>query len=276
VVLTYAFPSLKEFGLNFFTSANWDPPKNQYSALTFIHGTFVSSIIALILAIPVSLGIAIFLSEILPFWLSKPIRFLIELLAAIPSVIYGLFAYVYLGDFLFKYVQPYLIKTLGFIPFFSEPEQASYFSIFHAGVILAIMIIPIISSLSIELLKNVPKQLREASLALGATRWEMIKISCLKTAGVGIIGALIIAFGRALGETMAVTMVIGGNRTINWSIFDPGASITSAIANEFEEADDLRMSAIFSLALTLFIITLIVNIFARWYVMRASKKLQGK
>lgn len=251
----------------------WDPVNGHLSALPFIYGTLVSSFLALLLAVPLAVGVAVFLTEMCPRALRAPLAFLTELLAAIPSVIYGLWAVFVLVPLLRDYINPFLVHTLGWTGLFTD-DNPTGLGFVAAGVILAIMILPIISSLTREVMTAVPHSQREAVLALGATRWEMIRMGVLRNARIGIVGAIILGLGRALGETMAVTMVIGNSPEIHRSLLSNGASMASVIANEFAEASsDLHLSALMEIGLALFIVTIIVNAFARllvWAVTRGA------
>jgi phosphate transport system permease protein len=251
----------------------WDPVNGHFSALPFLYGTLVSSFLALLLAVPLAIGVAVFLTEMCPRGLRAPLAFITELLAAIPSVIYGLWAVFILVPLLREHVNPWLIKLLGWTGFFSD-DNPTGLGFVAAGVILAIMILPIISSLTREVMTAVPTSQREAVLALGATRWEMIRMGVLRNARIGIVGAIILGLGRALGETMAVTMVIGNSPEIRQSLLANGSTMASVIANEFAEASgDLHLSALMELGLALFIVTIIVNAFARllvWAVTRGA------
>jgi phosphate transport system permease protein len=260
------------FGLRFFVGDDWNPVEEQFGALPFIYGTLVSSLLALIISMPLAIGVAVFTTEMCPTWLRGTLSFTTELLAAIPSVIYGLWGIFVLAPLLRMYVQPFLSRTLGWTGLF---EGAPYgIGMLAAGVILAIMIIPIISSISREVLSVVPRHQREAALALGATRWEMIRVGVLRNARAGILGAIILGLGRALGETMAVTMVIGNRPEIARSLFAPGYTMASVIANEFSEATgDVYLSALVEIGLALFFVTIIVNALARllvWSVTRGQ------
>ncbi len=261
--------SIEEFGLGFVTSEVWDPVLEEYGALPFIYGTIVTSFLALLLALPLALGIAVFLSELAPPWLERPASFFVELLAAIPSIVYGLWGFFVMVPWLRENVQPFLIEELGFIPLF---DGAPYgVGMLAASVILSIMILPIIASISRDVLKAVPLTQREAALGLGSTRWEATRIA-ISYSRSGILGATILALGRALGETMAVTMVIGNRPEISWSLMDPGHTMASVLANEFTEATtEMYLSALIEIALILFIITLIVNAFARLLVWSVTK-----
>jgi phosphate transport system permease protein len=267
--------SLQAFGLKFFYSSNWDPVAGDFGALPFIYGTLVSSLLALLLAVPVSLAAAIFITEMSPKWLKAPLSFLMELLAAIPSVIYGLWAIFILAPLLRQYVQPFLAKYLGWTGLFSGPPFG--IGMLAAGIILAIMIVPIISSISRDVMSAVPQSQREAVLALGATRWEMLRLGVLRNARAGIVGGIILGLGRALGETMAVTMVIGNRPEIAKSLFAPGYTMASVIANEFSEAtDNLYLSAIIEIGLALFIVTLIVNAIAMALVWATTRGMPAR
>jgi phosphate transport system permease protein len=251
----------------------WDPVNGHFSALPFIYGTLVSSFLALLLAVPLAIGVAVFITEMCPQMLRGPLAFLTELLAAIPSVIYGLWAVFVLVPLLREHVNPVLIKGLGWTGLFND-DNPTGLGFLSAGVILAVMILPIISSLTREVMTAVPHSQREAVLALGATRWEMIRMGVLRNARIGIVGAIMLGLGRALGETMAVTMVIGNNPQIVRSLLANGSSMASVIANEFTEAvGDLHLSALIEIALALFIVTIIVNAFAQllvWVVTRGT------
>ena len=264
--------SIQKFGMSFFFGSAWDPVNGNFGALPFIYGTIVSSVLALIIAVPLAVGVAIFLTEMCPQFLRGFLAFFTELLAAIPSVVYGLWAVFVLVPLLRQYVNPFLIKTLGWSGIFAGPNYG--FDMLSAGVILSIMILPIISSLTREVISAVPYSQREAVLALGATRWEMIRMGVLRNARIGIVGAVILGLGRALGETMAVTMVIGNRPEIARSLLAPGYSMASVIANEFTEASDaLYLSALIEIGLALFIVTIIVNALARvlvWAVTRGA------
>jgi phosphate transport system permease protein len=275
--------SWSKFGFHFFISRfvdpdtrlplYWDPVNGHFSALPFVFGTLVSSFLALLLAVPLAIGVAVFLTEMCPRWLRAPLAFVTELLAAIPSVIYGLWAVFILVPLLREHVNPLLVKLLGWTGFFSD-DNPTGLGFVAAGVILAIMILPIVSSLTREVMNAVPGSQREAVLALGATRWEMIRMGVLRNARIGIVGAIILGLGRALGETMAVTMVIGNTPQIQRSLLASGASMASVIANEYAEASgDLHLSALTEIGLALFLVTIIVNALARllvWAVTRGA------
>ena len=260
------------FGWKFFAQSDWNPVSDQYGALPFMYGTIVSSLLSLVIAVPLSLGVAVFITEMCPIGLRGILSFTTELLAAIPSVVYGLWAIFVMVPILREYVQPFLGRTLGWTGLFSGPPYG--IGMLAAGVILAIMIIPIISSITREVLTVVPQHQREAVLALGATRWEMIRMGVLRNARAGIVGAIILGLGRALGETMAVTMVIGNRPEIAKSLFAPGYTMASVLANEFTEATgDLYLSALIEIGLALFFVTIVVNALARimvWSVTRGQ------
>src|SRR5215475_14369960 len=258
------------FGLRFFASIEWDPVNEQFGALPFVYGTLVSSLVALIIAVPLSLGVAVFTTEMCPKKLRGPLSFFVELLAAIPSVIYGLWAIFVLVPLLSNYVEPVLGKSLGWTGLFVGPAYG--IGMLAAGVILAIMIVPIISSITRELIMVVPQNQREGVLALGATRWEMIRVGVLRNARAGIVGGIILGLGRALGETMAVTMVIGNRPEIAKSLFAPGHTMASVLATEFSEATgDTYLSALVEIGLALFLVTIIVNALARLLVSTVTR-----
>jgi phosphate transport system permease protein len=258
-------PSWHAFGFKFFAGRSWDPVSEHFGAMPFIYGTLISSLLALIIAVPLSIGVAVFTTEMCPPILRGPLSFFVELLAAIPSVVYGLWAIFVLVPLLSNYIEPFLSKTLGWTGFFEGPPYG--ISMLAAGIILAVMIIPIISSITREVLMVVPQHQREAALALGATRWEMIRVAVLRNARAGIMGGIILGLGRALGETMAVTMVIGNRPEIAKSLFAPGYTMASVLANEFSEATgDVYLSALIEIGLALFLVTIVVNALARLLV----------
>ncbi len=258
-------PSWHAFGMKFFDGHDWDPVNERFGALPFVYGTLLSSLLALIIAVPLSIGVAVFTTEMCPKALRGPLSFFVELLAAIPSVVYGLWAFFVMIPILTNYVGPFLGRTLGWSGLFTGPFFG--LSMLAAGIVLAIMIIPIISSITREVLMVVPQHQREAVLALGATRWEMIRVGVLRNARAGIMGGIILGLGRALGETMAVTMVIGNNPQIAKSLFAPGYTMASVLANEFSEATgDVYLSALIEIGLALFLVTIVVNALARLLV----------
>jgi phosphate transport system permease protein len=270
-----AAPAWEHLGIvKFLLSSDWDPVQERFGALPFVYGTLVTSAVALAIALPVSVGLALFLSEMGPRGLRAPVAYSIEVLAAIPSVVYGLWGLFVLVPWLRTSVQPFLQKTLGFLPFFQGPPIGLGYM--AAGVILALMILPTIASVTIEVLKTVPPSLKEGALSLGATRWESIRMAVLPYARPGIIGASLLGLGRALGETMAVTMVIGNSPEISASLFAPGYSLPAVIANEFAEATgDVHIGALASLGLVLFGITLILNAAARLLVETVGRGTKG-
>jgi phosphate transport system permease protein len=271
-VFQAGWPALHKFGFAFFTRSEWDAVAGNFGAAPAIYGTLVSSAIALIIATPLAIGVAIFLSEFAPKWIRQPIAFLVDLLAAIPSVVYGLWGVFVLVPFLRDHVMPFFKDTLhlGATPLFAGPAYGP--SMLAAGSILAIMVLPYISAVTREVLLAVPRSQREAALALGATRWEMIWDAVLPFARSGIVGGIILGLGRALGETMAVTMVIGNRAEISASLLAPGYTMASLIANEFSEATtDLHRSALMAVGAGLFIVAVIVNAIARWLVWRMGR-----
>jgi phosphate transport system permease protein len=275
-VFLAGWPALRQFGLSFLTTSDWDPVGQHFGAASAIYGTLITSAIALLLAAPLALGVALFISELAPAWLRTPLSFLVDLLAAIPSVVYGLWGVFVLVPVMREHVMPFLRDTLhlGAIPLFSGPAYGP--SLLTAGIILAIMVLPYISAVAREVLLVVPRSQREAALALGATRWETIASAVVPYARSGILGGVILGLGRALGETMAVTMLIGNRHDVATSLFSPGYTMASLIANEFSEASgDLHLSALMAVGFVLFVITLIVNAIARWLVWRVSGGARG-
>jgi phosphate transport system permease protein len=270
-LIVKAMPSIERFGLSFLTSTDWDPAADQYGALPFIYGTAVSSAIALIIAVPLSLGTALCLSEMAPQWLSRKFGFLVELLAAIPSVVYGLWAIFVLGPWLRDWVEPLLSDYLGFIPLFAGPRVSV--GMLTAGVVLAIMVLPYIAAVCTDVFRVVPQNQREAALALGATKWEMVRMAVLPYGTSGIIGAIMLGLGRALGETIAVAMVIGNRPAISASLFAPSSTLASVIANEFVEAmTELNVAALIELGLVLLAMGLMLNMVARGLVLGATQR----
>ena len=266
------WPALSRFGLGFLTSSTWDPVAGEFGAAPAIAGTLLTSIIALVIATPLALGGAIFLSEFSPPWLKQPVSFLIDLLAAVPSVVFGLWGVFFLLPLLRTSVMPFLRDTLhlGATPFFAGPAYGP--SVLAAGLILAVMVLPYIAAVSREVLSAVPRSQREAALALGATRWETITGAVIPYARTGIFGGIILGLGRALGETMAVTMLIGNRHELSASLFAPGYTMASLIANEFSEATtDLHLSSLMAVGFVLLLLTLVVNAMARWLVWRVGR-----
>ena len=270
---SHATVSIRQFGFSFLTSREWDPIKGHFGSLAFIYGTIVSSLIALFISVPLSLGIAIFLVEQAPPVISRPITFLVELLAAIPSVVYGLWGIFVLAPFLRVHVEPHLARWFGWLPLFQGPITG--IGLLTGGIILAIMVTPIISAVARDVLAAVPHTQREAALALGATKWESTRVVLVNGAP-GIAGAVILGLGRALGETMAVTMVIGNRPQISASLFQPSYTLASVIANEFTEATaEIYLSSLVELGLILFLVTFVVNAIARLLVWRVTRGTLG-
>jgi phosphate transport system permease protein len=269
-----SWEAIRTFGLHFLVTSEWDPVAGQFGALPFIYGTLVSSALALLIAVPLSLGAAIFLAELAPSWVRPPISFLIEMLAAVPSVVYGLWGVFVLVPWLRDWVQPALGRTLGFLPLFQGPPYG--IGMLAAGVILSIMVVPYITSVSREVLLAVPGSQREAALGLGATRWEATRMAVLRYGRSGLVGAILLGLGRALGETMAVTMVIGNRPEIAASLFAPGYTMASVLANEFTEAtSDLYVSALVEIGLLLLVVTIVVNGLARLLVWSVGGAVRG-
>lgn len=266
-----AWPTFSAFGPGVLLESTWDPNAGQYGVLPAIFGTLVSSFLALLLATPLALGVAIFLSEFAPQWLRTPVAFLVDLLAAIPSVIYGLWGIFFLIPVLREYVVP-VLKRIPLVgeTLFAGPNYGN--SMLAAVLILTIMILPYTSSVAREVLLAVPRSQREAALALGATQWEMIRDAVVPYAKSGIIGGVILGLGRAIGETMAVTMVIGNVAQIEPSLLAPAYTMASLIANEFAEASGGHLSALMAVGFALFVITLVVNAIARWLVWQVSRE----
>jgi phosphate transport system permease protein len=254
--------SLQRFGWKFFKSTSWNPVTEEFGALPFIFGTLISSLIALLIAVPLGVGTAIYLTDLAPMRLRQPLTSLIEMLAAVPSVVWGLWGLFVLMPILRETFYPVLQKWLGFLPLFQGPIYG--IGLLTAGIILAIMILPIITSVSREVLRSVPNLQREAAYALGATRWEVTRIAVLSYARRGLFGAAVLGLGRAIGETMAVTMVIGNTPFIGASLFHPASTLASGVANEFTEAtSDIYLSSLFELGLVLLGVTIVVNILAQ-------------
>ncbi|MFN2317494.1 MAG: phosphate ABC transporter permease subunit PstC [Gemmatimonadales bacterium] len=262
--------AIERYGVSFITTSEWNPVREEFGAFPLIVGTLLSSFLALLIAVPLSLGVAIYLTEFAPLKIRRPISFLIELLAAIPSVVYGLWGIFVLIPFLRATIFPALRDTLGFLPFFQGVIYGP--SMLAASIILAIMVMPYIMSVSREVLQTVPTSQREAALALGATRWEAAWTAVVPYARSGIIGAVILGLGRALGETMAVTMLIGNRHALSASLFAPNYTMAAAIANQFAEAtSDIHASALIYIAFVLFMVTVLVNAAARLLIWRVSR-----
>jgi phosphate transport system permease protein len=266
--------SREAFGFGFIFSEDWNPVKDKFGSFTFVYGTLVSSLIALSISLPVSIGVAVYLSELASSVFKTSISFLIEILAAIPSIVYGFWGIFVLAPFMRTTVQPFLQSTLGFLPVFKG--SAAGFGLLTAGIILAIMVTPIITAITRDVLKAIPSAQREASYALGATKWEAIKMALLNAKS-GILGATVLGLGRAVGETMAVTMVIGNKAQIVSSLFEPAYSMASVIANEFAEASGgLHISSLIEVGLILFGVTFIINSFARLLIYSFTRKADAK
>ena len=273
-----AWPALQKFGFGFITSDSWNPVTDEYGAIVAIYGTLVSSAIAMIIAVPVSFGIALFVTELAPRWLRRPISTAIELLAAIPSIIYGMWGLFVFAPFMAEHIQPWLLDTFGEVPglglLIAGPPIG--IGVFTAGLILAIMVIPFITAVMRDTFEVVPGVLKESSYALGATTWEVLRSVILPYTKTGVVGGIMLGLGRALGETMAVTFVIGNSHNISAGLFNPGNSIAATLANEFTEADgEMYTSSLIALGLVLFVITLIVLSLARLLLMRLSAQ-EGK
>jgi phosphate transport system permease protein len=274
-LLIGALPAIKAFGVNFFLSDAWNPVKDDFGGLGAIYGTIVTSLIAMIVAVPVSFGIAIFLTELCPVWLRRPIGIAIELLAGIPSIIYGIWGLFVFVPFLQQHVQPFLINTLGNVPIISPLFQGPPYGIgiLTAGLILSIMVLPFITSVMRDVFETVPPMLRESAYGVGATTWEVVWKVVLPFTSTGVVGGVMLGLGRALGETMAVTFVIGNAHHVSASLLAPGTSISAAIANEFTEAvGDLYTSSLYELGLFLFVITFVVLAIARLMLMRLQQR----
>jgi phosphate transport system permease protein len=265
--------SVSRFGLGFLFSSDWDAVHDKFGAVPFLIGTVVSSLLALIITVPIAIGVAIFLAELAPAWVRGPLGVMIELLAAIPSVVYGLWGIFVLAPFMREHVDPVLNTLLGWTPFFAGKSNGR--DMLTAAVVLSIMILPTIASLSRDVLRAAPGTLREGALALGATRWEAVRYAVLPYVRSGLVGAILLGLGRALGETMAVTMVIGNSSHVKASLFAPAQTLASQIANQYPEASGLQLSALTELGLLLFAVTLLLNIGARLLVWRVGRMPSG-
>ncbi len=266
-----SLPSIKKFGFSFLFTSTWDPVFEKFGALPFIYGTLLSSFVALLLAIPIGLGTAIYLAEYSPWWVRNTVSLLVDLLAAIPSVVYGLWGIFVLVPVMRTHVEPFLGKYFGFLPFFQGPQYGV--GMISASLILAVMIVPFIISVSREVILAVPQVYKESAYAMGATRWEALISIILSYGKSGIIGGIILALGRAIGETMAVTMIIGNNVKISASLFSPGYTLASVIANEFTEAtSDLYLSALVEIGLVLLFVSIFVNVIARMLIWSVQQK----
>ena len=269
-----AWPALEHFGPGFITRIEWDPVNDEYGALIAIAGTLITSFLALLIAFPVSFGIALFLTEICPNWLKRPLGTSVELLAGVPSIIYGMWGLFVFAPFFADHVQPLLQSTLGNVPVIGELFQGPMMGIgmLTAGIILSIMIIPFIASVMRDVFETCPAVLKESAYALGCTRWEVMRKIVLPYTRIGVVGGVMLGLGRALGETMAITFVIGNAHKLSWSLFAAGNSIASTLANEFAEAEStLHLASLFSLGLILFVITFIVLAAAKIMLLRLSK-----
>lgn len=270
-----AWPALERFGPGFITRIEWDPVNDEYGALIAIAGTVVTSFIALLIAFPVSFGIALFLTEICPVWLKQPLGTAVELLAGVPSIIYGMWGLFVFAPLFADYAQPFLSATLGHLPvigvLFNGPMMG--IGMLTAGLILSVMIIPFIASVMRDVFDTCPSVLKESAYAIGCTRWEVVRHIVLPYTRIGVVGGVMLGLGRALGETMAVTFVIGNAHKLSWSLFAPGNSIASTLANEFAEAEaGMHMSSLFALGLILFVITFIVLAVAKLLLISMANK----
>lgn len=274
-----AWPAFEKFGPGFVTRIEWDPVNNEYGALIAVAGTLVTSILALLFAFPVSFGIALFLTEICPAWLKRPLGTAVELLAGVPSIIYGMWGLFIFAPFFADNVQPLLQSTLGELPVIGALFQGPMMGIgmLTAGIILAVMIIPFIASVMRDVFETCPAVLKESAYALGCTRWEVVRKVVLPYTRVGVVGGVMLGLGRALGETMAITFVIGNAHKLSWSLFAAGNSIASTLANEFAEAEaGLHISSLFALGLILFVITFMVLAAAKMMLLQMGKAEGGK
>lgn len=269
------YPAIEKFGLGFLTSRAWNPVTHEYGALNAIYGTVVTSFIALLIGVPLSFGIAVFLTELCPVWLKRPLGTAVELLAGIPSIIYGIWGLFVFAPIFAEHIQPFLTRTVGNIPVIGALFQgpAMGIGILAAGIILAVMVIPFIASVMRDVFEVVPGVLKESAYGLGATTWEVVRNIVLPYTKAGVVGGIMLGLGRALGETMAVTFVIGNASKISASLFEPGNSIASTLANEFAEASEvLHVSSLISLGLVLFLITLIVLTLAKLMLAQLAKR----
>jgi phosphate transport system permease protein len=274
-LLINAWPALNTFGPGFFFSQDWDVVKGQFGGLIAIYGTVVTSVIALVIAVPLSFGIALFLTELCPSYLRRPLGTAVELLAAVPSIIYGMFGLFIFAPLFAEYIQPSLAGTLGQIPGFGILFSGAFngIGILCAGLILAMMILPFIASVMRDVFEIVPPVLKESAYGIGCTTWEVVRNVVLPYTKAGVIGGIMLGLGRALGETMAVTFVIGNAHRLSASLFSPGTSIASTLANEFGEAEaGNHLSSLYALGLALFIITFIVLACAKWMLINMEKK----
>jgi len=267
-------PSIDKFGFSFLTSSEWNPVTNEYGALIAIIGTLLTTLVAMAVALPISLGIALFLAEIAPYWMRTPVGTAIELLAAIPSIVYGMWGLFVVVPIMASSIEPWMYEHLSFIPLFSTPPLG--IGILTAGLVLALMVIPFIASITRDVFLMCPQNLKESAYGLGATKWEVVRDVMIPYGIKGIVGAVFLGLGRALGETMAVTFVIGNAYHLSWSLLAPGNSIASTLANEFTEADGaLYTSSLIELGLVLFLITFIVLSVAEYWLHTGNKKRGG-
>lgn len=273
VIFVKSWPAFSHFGLHFFINSNWDSWRENFGALSFIYGTLVSTFLALLFAVPISVALALFLNELAPLWLSRSLGFIVEMLAAIPSIVYGIWGVFILAPFLRENVQPWLAKYFGELIIFSGDFYGV--GLFCAGIILAIMIIPTISTICREIFVSIPHSNKEAVLSLGTTRWEMLKIAILRGSLSGITGAVVLGFGRAFGETMAVTMVIGNKASLSASLFSPAQTMASLLATQYAESDTaLHLSALTAVGFTLFAVSLCFNGLAIFLVRKIRKRFE--
>ena len=274
-----AWPAFEHFGPGFISRVEWDPVNEEYGALIAIAGTLITSVLALLIAVPISFGIAVFLTEICPIWLRRPLGTAVELLAGVPSIIYGMWGLFVFAPLFADHVQPVLQASLGEVPVIGELFQGPMMGIgmLTAGLILSVMIIPFIASVMRDVFETCPGVLKESAYALGCTRWEVVRKIVLPYTRVGVVGGVMLGLGRALGETMAITFVIGNAHKLSWSLFAAGNSIASTLANEFAEAEaGLHMSSLFALGLILFVITFIVLAAAKLMLLKMSKREGSK
>jgi len=267
-------PAVDKFGFSFLTSTDWNPVTEKFGAMIAIVGTLISTLIAMLIAIPVSIGIALYLSEIAPHWLRTPVGTAIELLAAIPSIVYGMWGLFVVAPLMADHVQPWLQDHFGFLPFFTGPAMG--IGMLTAGLVLALMIIPFISSVTRDVFLMTPQPLKEAAYGLGCTTWEVVRDVVIPYGKKGVVGAVFLGLGRALGETMAVTFVIGNAYHLSWSLFAPGNSIASTLANEFTEADgEVYLASLIELGLVLFVITFIILGAAQLWLRSGARQKGG-
>ena len=277
-----SLPAFKEFGLGFITSDAWDPVKEQYGAWPSLVGTLVAALIAMLIGLPLSFGIAIFITEMAPQWLKRPVGTAVELLAAVPSIIYGMWGLFFFAPFFAANIQPGLVAVLGPLPVIGALFQmpliggSSGVSVLTAGIVLAIMIVPFMASVMRDVFEIVPGSLKESAYAVGATTWETVWNVVLPYTKTGVVGGIMLGLGRALGETMAVTFIIGNATKLGTSLLEPGTTIAAKLANEFNEADGLQMDSLIAMGLILFVITFIVLMLSKLMLMRMAATQEGK